>query len=193
MRMRGGNLEKVHIKMHNETCHSREFIAAPVISTDPYSSDTQTPNDQDECTNPIEDADTRQELHWYKYLEGLRSTVWGDHTATWYATHMNPDMETIRTSYHTLIGVVFLGLMVHALEKIVHHPTLGVNNDYQLTSDINSREGDPQASTEDYEKKHLTTKLIPEGCPMTVRGGSKQHFPVAFKQHLRVTLSIIIS
>ena len=105
---------------------------------------------------------------------------------------MNPDMKTIRTSYHTPIGVVFLGLMVHALEKIVHHPTLNVNNDYQLTSDINSLEGDPQASTEDY-KKHLTTKLNPEGCPMTVRGGSKQHFPVALKQHLRVTLSIIIS
>ena len=82
MRMRGGNLEKVHIKMHNETCYLREFIAAPAISTDPYSSDTQTPNDQDECTNPIEDADTRQELHWYKYLEGLRSTVCGDYTAT---------------------------------------------------------------------------------------------------------------
>ena len=40
-----------------------------------------------------------------------------------------------------------------ALEKIVHHLTLDVTNDYQLTSDTNSPEGDPQASTEGYEKE----------------------------------------
>ena len=40
-----------------------------------------------------------------------------------------------------------------ALEKTVHHLTLDVTNDYQLTSDTNSPEGDPQASTEDYEKE----------------------------------------
>ena len=60
----------------------------------------------------------------------------------------------IRTS---LIGVFYLGLIgqfpYQALEKIVHHPTLDVTNDYQLTSDTNSPEGDPQASTEDYEKE----------------------------------------
>ena len=38
----------------------------PVISTDPYSADAETPNDQDECTNPIEDADTQQELRWHR-------------------------------------------------------------------------------------------------------------------------------
>ena len=37
-----------------------------MISTDPYSADAETPNDQDECTNPIEDADTRQELRWHR-------------------------------------------------------------------------------------------------------------------------------
>ena len=41
---------------HDGTCHLREFIAAPVVSTDPYSADTEAPNDQDECINSIEDA-----------------------------------------------------------------------------------------------------------------------------------------
>ena len=35
--------EKVHIKMHDKTCHLREFIAAHVDSTDPYSADTEAP------------------------------------------------------------------------------------------------------------------------------------------------------
>ena len=43
---------------HDGTCHLREFIAAPVVSTDPYSADTEAPNDQDECINSIEDANT---------------------------------------------------------------------------------------------------------------------------------------
>ena len=69
----------------------------------------------------------------------------------------NPDMEPIRTSQHTPIGVVYLGLTAQfhyqILEKIVHHPTLEVINDYQLTSDANSPKGVSQALTEDYEKE----------------------------------------
>ena len=66
-------------------------------------------------------------------------------------------MEPIRTSQHTPIGVVYLGLTAQfhyqILEKIVHHPTLEVINDYQLTSDANSPKGVSQALTEDCEKE----------------------------------------
>ena len=46
---------------------------------------------------------------------------------------MNPDMESIGTSYHTPIGVsIHLGLIAQfhyqTLEKIVYHPTVGVTN-----------------------------------------------------------------
>ena len=34
-----------HPFTHDGTCHLREFIAVPVVSTDPYSADTEAPND----------------------------------------------------------------------------------------------------------------------------------------------------
>ena len=47
-----------HPFTHDGTCHLRVFIAAPVVSTDSYSADTEAPNDRDECINSIEDANT---------------------------------------------------------------------------------------------------------------------------------------
>ena len=113
---------KHHPFTHDRTCHLWEFIAAPVFSNDQYNADTEAPDDQDECINSIEDANTQQELRWHKYLEGFRSTAWGDHIAVPGPADMlhvdihiisttNPDMEPIRTSQHTPMGVVYLGLI----------------------------------------------------------------------------------
>ena len=108
---------KHHPFTHDRTCHLWDFVAASVFSTDPYSADTEAPDDQDECINSIEDANTQQELRWHKYLEGFRSTAWGDHIAVPGPADMlhvdihiisttNPDMEPIRTLQHTPMGVV---------------------------------------------------------------------------------------
>ena len=57
-RQREAQSKRRYIKMHDGTCHLKEFIAVPVVGTDPYGADTEAPNDQDERTNPIEDVDT---------------------------------------------------------------------------------------------------------------------------------------
>ena len=66
---------------HGGTCHLREFVAAPVFSADSYNADTEEPNGQDVIVNTIEDVETQLEVRWYKYLQGLKSTAWGDHIA----------------------------------------------------------------------------------------------------------------
>ena len=106
--------EQLESFLENDGTHLRDFLAAPVVSADSYNADTEVPNDEDECINAVEDAETRRELRWCKYLERLKSTAWGDHIAVQGLADMlcvdihivstiNPDMEPVRTSHHTAI------------------------------------------------------------------------------------------
>ena len=150
-----------HTYTHDGTSHLRDFLAAPVVSADSYNADTEVPNDEDECINSVEDAEIRQELRWCKYLERLKSTAWGDHIAVQGLADMlrvdihivstiNPDMEPVRRSHYTVIGVVYLGLIgqfhYQVLQKVEDHcPTPGISstsNDHQLTSSISSTSSD---------------------------------------------------
>ncbi len=117
-----------HPYTHDGSCHSREFIAASVVCADSYNADTETPNDEDEYKNSIEDADTRQELRWHKYLDRLSSTAWGDHIAVQGLADMlhvdihilkttNPDMEPVTTVHHTPVGNVYLGLLGQSITR----------------------------------------------------------------------------
>ena len=63
------------------TCHLTELVAAPVFSADTYNADPEEPNDEDVIVNTIEDVETQLEVRWCKYLQGLKSTAWGDHIA----------------------------------------------------------------------------------------------------------------
>ena len=64
------------------------------------------------------------QLRWLQYLERLNAGAWGDHIAVQGLADMlrlhvdisiistiNPDMDLIKTSHHTSIGVVHLGLI----------------------------------------------------------------------------------
>ena len=142
-----------HPYTHDGTSHLREFVAAPVVSADSYSADTEVPNDEDEYINSIEDEKTRRELRWCKYLERLRSTAWRDHIAVQGLADMlrvdiqiistiNPDMEPVRTSHHSANRVIYLGLIgqfhYQVLQKVEDsRPTPGISstsNDHQPTS-----------------------------------------------------------
>jgi len=133
-----------HPYAHDGTTHLREFVPAPVVSANSYNADTEVPNDDDALIESFEDVEMQQELRWCKYLEGLRSTAWGDHIAVQGLADMlhvdihiistiNPNMEPITTWYHTPVGVVHLGLIgqfhYQALQKVEdHHPTPDITN-----------------------------------------------------------------
>jgi DNA replication protein DnaC len=149
---------------HDGTCHLREFVAAPVVSADAYNADTEVPNDEDLYINSVEDAETRQELRWCKYLESLKSTAWGDHIAVQGLADMlhadiriistiDPDMEPITTSHHTPVGVIHLGLIGQ-----FHYQALQMAEDPRPTPGITTASDDCQrtstavsTSTEDHQ------------------------------------------
>ena len=102
--------------------HLRNYVSAPVVADDPLNADTEAPTRQDEVISSIVDADLRQQLRWLQYLERLNAGAWGDHIAVQGLADMlhvdihiistiNPDMELVRTSHHTSIGVIHLGLI----------------------------------------------------------------------------------
>ena len=99
--------------------HLRNFVSAPIIAHDPLNADTEAPTRQDEVISSI---DLRQQLRWLQYLERLNAGAWGDHIAVQGLADMlhvdmhiistiNPDTELVRSSHHTSIGVIHLGLI----------------------------------------------------------------------------------
>ena len=170
-----------HPYTHDGT-HLRDFLAAPVVSADSYNTDTEVPNDEDECINAVEDAETRRELRWCKYLERLKSTAWGDHIAVQGLADMlrvdihivstiNPDMEPVRTSHHTAIGVIYLGLIgqfhYQVLQKVEDYcPTPGISrtsNDHQPTSSTlsTSNEDHPTPNGDSGSNDHPSGSQMP--------------------------------
>ena len=159
----------------------REFVAAPIVSADSYNADTEVPNDEDEYINSIEDENTRRELRWCKYLERLKSTAWGDHIAVQGLADMlhvdihivstiNPDMEPVRTSHHTAIGVIYLGLIgqfhYQVLEKIEDNcatpGTSSTSNDQQPTSNTSSEHHHPTPNGDSGSKdRHPSGSQMP--------------------------------
>ena len=129
---------QTHPYTHDGSSHFREYIPAPVISDDPSNADTEAPSEQDEFISSIENPQLRQQLRWLRYLERLNAGAWGDHTAVQGLADMlhvdihiistlNPDMDIIRTSHDTPVGVIHLGLIgqfhYQVLERIEeHHP-----------------------------------------------------------------------
>ena len=119
--------------IHDGSSNFREFISAPAISDDPSNADTEAPSQQDVFINSIKNLRTHQQLRWLQYLERLNAGAWGDHIAVQGLADMlhvdihiistiNPDMELIRTSHDTRVGVVHLGLIgqfhYQALERV---------------------------------------------------------------------------
>ena len=127
--------------------HLRNYVSAPVIADDPLNADTEAPTRQDEVISSIEDADLRQQLRWLQYLERLNAGAWGDHIAVQGLADMlhvdihiistiNPDMELVRTSHHTSIGIIHLGLIgqfhYQALVKLEEHSTANTLSESQV-------------------------------------------------------------
>ena len=111
-----------HPYTNDGTTRLRDFIAAPVLSTNAYNAVKDVVDDEHEYISSIEHDGVCAELRWKKYLQGLELNSWGDHIAVQglaYMLHVhihiisinNPDMELIRTSHHTAVGVVHLGLI----------------------------------------------------------------------------------
>ena len=111
-----------HPYTNDGTTLLRDFIAAPVLSANAYNADTDVADDEHEYITSIEGDSVRAKLHWKKYLQGLELNSWGDHVAVEGLANMlhvdihtistiNPDMELIRTSHHTPVGVVHLGVI----------------------------------------------------------------------------------
>ena len=144
--------------------HLRDYVSAPVIADDPLNEDTEAPTRQDEVINSIKDADLRQQLRWLQYLERLHAGAWGDHIAVQGLADMlhvdihiistiNPDMELVRTSYHTSIGVIHLGLIgqfhYQALVKLEEHCTANTLSESQVP--VSPEEKCDQEFVEDQE------------------------------------------
>ena len=69
-------LDRYHYTIDG-ACHLSPIIVIPVVSDNPYNSDTEQLNDEDRYMDSVEVDKTRRELHWFKYLERLRSTALG--------------------------------------------------------------------------------------------------------------------
>ena len=119
--------------------------------------DTELPNEVDEYINSIEDPQVRQQRRWLIYLERVSADAWGDHIAVQGLADMlhvdinvvstiNPDMKPIRTSHHTPIGVIYLGLIgqfhYQALE-IDRHPTTSTTSQSLAPNQESSSPPDP--------------------------------------------------
>ena len=149
---------QAHPYTHDGSSHLRDFLSAPVIREDTSNADTEAPSEQDEYINSIEDPQLRQQLRWLRYLERLSAGAWGDHIAVQGLADMlhadihiistiNPDMELIRTSHQSPIGVIHLGLIgqfhYQALERMVEHSSQSAP----------TQSGQPNTSTEEHDKE----------------------------------------
>ena len=109
---------------HDGCTHLRTFITAP---HDPSghssaSADTELVGAEDQYVESVEDLDTRLQLRWCRYLQGMGSTAWGDHVAVQGLADMlrvdivviatrNPNMEPIKSCYRPARAVLHLGLI----------------------------------------------------------------------------------
>ena len=107
---------------HDGSSHLRDYIPAPLLSNDPAGEDIERPTEVDLFIDCVEDLKERQQLRWLHYLDRLNTDAWGDHIAVQGLANMlhvdihiistiNPDMEPIRTSHNTTIGLIHLGLI----------------------------------------------------------------------------------
>ena len=84
--------------------------------------DTELADAEDQYVESVEDHDTRMQLRWCRYLQGIGSTAWGDHVALQgladllcvdikVLATMNPNMEPIMCCHHPTRAVLHLGLI----------------------------------------------------------------------------------
>ena len=150
-----------HPYIHDSSSHFREFISASVISDDPSNADTEAPSQQDVFINSIENLRLRQQLRWLRYLERLHAGAWGDHIAVQGLADMlhvdihiistiTPDMELIRTSHDTRVGVVHLGLIGQ-----FHYQVLERADEYYPASEQSAANENrqPESLPEEYDKE----------------------------------------
>ena len=144
---------------HDQSCHLREFVSAPVVSDNPYNADTEAPNEFDEYISSIEDLQVQQERRWLIYLERLSAGAWRDDIAVQGLADMlhvdinvvstiNPDMKPIRTSHHTPIGVIHLGLIGQ-----FHYQALEIDFQSQAANQEPSTSSPPDPPIEEHDKE----------------------------------------
>ena len=170
-----------HPYIHDDSSHFREFILAPVISDDPSNADTEAPSQQDVFISSIENLRVHQQLRWLRYLERLNAGAWGDHTAVQGLADMlhvdihiistiNPDMELIRTSHDTRVGVVHLGLIgqftIRLLRELMNTILLASSQQQIKIVTLNPYQKNMTRSSLKI-KKHFNIKLTSEDSPMT--------------------------
>ena len=68
-----------HPYTNDGTTRLRDFIAAPVLSTNAYNAVKDVVDDEHEYISSIEHDGVCAELRWKKYLQGLELKSWGDH------------------------------------------------------------------------------------------------------------------
>ena len=152
---------QAHPYTRDGSSHFREYIPAPVVSDDPSNVDTEAPSKQNEFISSIEDPRLRQQLRWLRYLERLNAGAWGDHIAVQGPSDMlhvnihiistiNPDMEVIRTSHDTPVGVIHLGLISQ-----FHYQALERIDDHHPACNLTSTNDQPESLPEEHDKEFI--------------------------------------
>ena len=150
-----------HPYTHDGSSHFRNYVSAPVVSDDPSNADTERPSEQDDIISSVDDVRLRQQQRWLQYLERLNAGAWGDHIAVQGLADMlhvdiqiistiNPDMELIRTSDSTPMGVIHLGLIGQ-----FHYQALERIGDHYPASNLSSTNDQPESTPDERDKEFI--------------------------------------
>ena len=120
--------------MEGNACHYRDFVCALVESDDLLNADTEQPTDQDRVIANISDDESRKELQWIKYLDGIGSKQWGEHIALQAAA----DMFSLSVIVHTTTNMLEHTILSRSEVKHVFHVGLMRQSHYAIFEPISS-------------------------------------------------------